>query len=1647
MTLTNSLGSDPERETMEIRGELEHDDHHKPKDAIVETKIRSDGVGGPVDEVDFIEMQTIDADVFLKAKCVCTDRVQTTATDFCKDCFREQMVSTTGTETLDDGGGAVERSDKGLRNTSEACANAGFNEAGEARQWQCVESDSGVYTREPSTDDSCKNSPEESCEAVTSLDRLDPGGASPNSSPTVPSRRPSHGTPCALSCTSIEERCAPASACSRESATDVAASDALESRVSQDHPPAATFLTQTSPENRADVSRRVPPQEPLRGSAADGQLSREHLSWGFRNGRLVFVESKSDLGGSRLRSEQVVGTDDVNSRSEDESVSNRTNRLTDKDILYSKDINKRLDENKSRLKYLEDKLKKAGITDDPTSSSHCRNCVERTICDCAQNTNPNQTVTVQNHHYNPARHQQQNQTDENNCGNLTIYADFQDNKDETKSGLDSNQNIVNNFAFDCDEFIPEGLGDICQFDVNNFGGFVEVPPPGYYDEFLEDSSTEESCSQCDEEDYFIVIRRMRGDGANMVNEAERSKHNPDRDNLKSLLKKPGRAKEKKSNRVVFNENKNEFFDADYIILIREECDYDEDDDDGVCTCNQHEMVRLTCCEPNCGCQGYDGFEPTPQSPKFAPPIEFVDAVTLSPPEGYKDMEMMGRGSQRGAVCRECSATHDDEIDDEDGSQSDSDMDVQIKENEEKQKTDQSQQTTPTTPPNSDNPENQNYILETITMTTVTQQQFLREAENEKTPHPPGGSPISGILKGGKLWKMQSQQSVDTNSLRTEHPVQAPEVVTSDDESGNRRSVRFFETEEKEKRDSCDGAPESSPEEEAPSPKEEVPDNQVNTKQETYIGNTSPETTEMMLTFKLGNHVLISNNSLKPNSAVRQLFPCTKSLTPAQGAGEEENSQQYLVTAESLRAFEEAKRSKLPQIIQSGETDETIKRAIERNTLRRSLIRYEPRSKKQPYKTDNSLVERIKQLTCNVDDNVSTDTSTQEQSSETSEEPSQDVLDSRSSPPGEEARNTADVNTLAANKTPDKSFSPSSSSTTSSNSSSMSLNSNYHQVRKLSVAGEPILMVDLKRVDNIPDIQNNFRRETKPLPDIGGPHNQDFPDIPRAVANPPDFSHNTITNKMSSSSTTSESRRQFLSTLAPLTACVTLGMGHNEDYYYNMNNHPHNQPGERLSVASSGTEYSLEDIDEGLKNDDEDHKRIAPDVLAGTPSASESGDELAMFVQQDAGRIERIKKKYQPSEHSSKDSKNDEDDENDDYGFNRRPSVRGIKPRFSTTTEILQQIQNQLQPPIPLPTKVAWPYYSESGLPDNSKQKNVNQNFPGAFQYPNVPEEMKTRGYPPQYRPTSLQDDNPYQNCANQRCSSRQDLYHTRVANDYYQSVPINRQRNGRPQSPPPMDMSKQYHQTMVYIPYNHIEGYQPVQYYHHTGSPDYVSRVSSQNQINKRYIEPVYQSRMHHHVDDHHYNPNVMAPPMPPKTLTRVPYPNGQPPPHLMASRSESPLPGQFSTARSTQTPAPSMSSCGYYPSNPRYRPMVGPAWQGESNYVKINRHSFPSVGPRYPPTDNLSLTDSDSQHSGSLPNGYRQSADISGYITKDSMPNSPTKPRFIERGVPEGAASVSPQDVSAVSQSSSSTMTSPTSPQNPPVPTNQKPLFYAMNV
>lgn len=78
--------------------------------------------------------------------------------------------------------------------------------------------------------------------------------------------------------------------------------------------------------------------------------------------------------------------------------------------------------------------------------------------------------------------------------------------------------------------------------------------------------------------------------------------------LRGLLKKPNRPPPQRKNRVVFDETRNQFFEADYIILIREDCPYDEEDEEP-CTCGEHELVRI-CCDEGCNC-GYTDDGRTP----------------------------------------------------------------------------------------------------------------------------------------------------------------------------------------------------------------------------------------------------------------------------------------------------------------------------------------------------------------------------------------------------------------------------------------------------------------------------------------------------------------------------------------------------------------------------------------------------------------------------------------------------------------------------------------------------------------------------------------------------------------------------------------------------------------------------------------------------------------------------------------------------------------------------------------------------------------------------------------------------------------------------------------------------------------------------
>jgi hypothetical protein len=255
------------------------------------------------------------------------------------------------------------------------------------------------------------------------------------------------------------------------------------------------------------------------------------------------------------------------------------------------------------------------------------------------------------------------------------------------------------------------------------------------------------------------------------------------------------------------------------------------------------------------------------------------------------------------------------------------------------------------------------------------------------------------------------------------------------------------------------------------------------------------------------------------------------------------------------------------------------------------------------------------------------------------------MERRNSPAGEENPQQAKY---------DKSFSPSSSASSSSCGSTGStykkitdlFNKDKRQEKILETDENPIVIIPQDcRCPAGPDIGMGVQ--------IRGAHTQIH------QPPPPPRSADTKLSKLST-------------TLAPLTACVA---GQRDDFSYYMLA----KPGDRTSTASSQTtdQYSIGDIDAALQ--DAESKKVAPDVIAGTPG--QETDELASFAQQEANRLDRIKKRYS-SESAPASGVNSDDDEQNDYGFNKRPSVRGIKPRFGSTNEILQQMQDQLSQPTP-----------------------------------------------------------------------------------------------------------------------------------------------------------------------------------------------------------------------------------------------------------------------------------------------------------------------------------------------------------------------------
>lgn len=162
----------------------------------------------------------------------------------------------------------------------------------------------------------------------------------------------------------------------------------------------------------------------------------------------------------------------------------------------------------------------------------------------------------------------------------------------------------------------------------------------------------------------------------------------------------------------------------------------------------------------------------------------------------------------------------------------------------------------------------------------------------------------------------------------------PTSVTSDDE-GSKRSVRFTTDNliaELEilnsDRDVCDGQAHN----------ESTDENNI----------IVPEIMPMK------KHSSLFHNALRPNSAVRQLFPIATTTTTTTTPTAITTTPTTISTAitnpsvplthEALRAFEEAKRTHITttNVIHSDSETDTIRRTIERNALRRSLIKYEPK---------------------------------------------------------------------------------------------------------------------------------------------------------------------------------------------------------------------------------------------------------------------------------------------------------------------------------------------------------------------------------------------------------------------------------------------------------------------------------------------------------------------------------------------------------------------------------------------------------------------------------------------------------------------------------------------------------------------------------
>ncbi|XP_071521005.1 uncharacterized protein [Panulirus ornatus] len=756
--------------------------------------------------------------------------------------------------------------------------------------------------------------------------------------------------------------------------------------------------------------------------------------------------------------------------------------------------------------------------------------------------------------------------------------------------------------------------------------------------------------------------------------------------LRSALKRAGQ--KSRGHRVCINEAKNECVEADYVIVVNEE--------------SEPQLVSIKAFDLS-----------------LAPGSPGVEQLTLSPPEGYKDCFSH--------------ALHETIVDDSDTEPGSGDGLV----DPDAPRPHLPDLVTHRTPPTQ------------LTVENVRHHDQLMQGQEQDSADTKVAK--TGILKGGKLWK-------NGDSKKTKAKVEEEEV----DEP--RRSVRFSGRDEysllenlpldkisldatnsaalarfmpklrelgmllgeahedwhvelspiKPEPDSGAGGanPEPSEEDQEKQPPPQMDDEQIRESMQRY-----DEMRRRIAAAEGRDNTSVSSDESKSSS--------------------DSQSSDSTVTETRIRRLENADVAHVAGGVMRSNSE--VRRAIERNALRRSLIRFSDARKKDTNKNDRtdkgetSLLEKLKWLTASEDatngNSEHKDEDDEDQESEKSKDEKDPTksLDPRVQETIAQYRKLAEMfnktTSLRANEIlvprdvrewklqsdlfPDQkgcSLEPEGGDLSEPPSGSTTPTV-YQAIPAVSIAD---LIADEENEKLIYSGGVRYTREgTLPPATEGDAEEQEGEQAPV------------------SSSSTSEARKQFLSQMS----------GHpNVPHINGVSTHP----SDRSSLASNSDSYSFDDIDEALHDDrsssvpssSQSSPRLSGKSDVDGTSTTESGyssnetngelcpvnglpvggaqmhgapggvdtDELVEFVRQDAGRMERLRRRYDAGEL-------------EDHGFNRRPSVRGIKPRFGSTTDLLKQMATQLAPPTMAQSGMAgshmtWPYRDvgdeESGPPQRRR---------------------------------------------------------------------------------------------------------------------------------------------------------------------------------------------------------------------------------------------------------------------------------------------------------------------------------------------------------